>query len=81
MKSKPNNLFNRSQKQTFYNYGLFSETDENGYLLLKAAKIKGGEQPVLQHTQYRRSERNSGEMGNEIQTVPKAVGLYDIAHA
>lgn len=74
-------FFNRSQKQTFYNYGLFSETDENGYLLLKAAKIKGGEQPVFTTHSIEEAKEILEKWVMKYKLCQKLCGLYDIAHA
>lgn len=39
-------LFNRRQRRNFFNYGLFSFTDQEGYLNLKIDKTSGGQTPL-----------------------------------
>ncbi len=39
-------LFNRRQRRSFFNYGLFSFTDQEGYLNLKIDKTSNGQTPV-----------------------------------
>jgi len=43
-RNKP--IYNRAQRRTIFTHGLFSFTDDNGYLNLKIAKVNGKEKPI-----------------------------------
>jgi len=43
-RNKP--IYNRAQRRTIFTHGLFSFTDDNGYLNLKVAKVNGKEKPI-----------------------------------
>ena len=74
-------LFNRAQRHTFFNFGIFLETDENGYITLKASKVKNGEQPIFTFHSQEEAKEMLEKWVQKYKLCQKLCGLYDIAHA
>jgi DNA polymerase III subunit epsilon len=69
-------LFNRQQRRCIYNYGLFSYTDEKGYLCLKLDKTNNGSLP---HTSFANLEKGKDflyNLTNKFNLCQNLTGLY-----
>jgi DNA polymerase III subunit epsilon len=74
-------LFNRSQRRTTYTYGIYSSMNENGYLCLKADKIKGEDVPhTVFHSQESARSCLTG-LAEQYHLCQKLCGLYDTTGA
>jgi len=78
-KHKP--LYNRSQRRSYFNYGLFSRTDENGYTCFSVSNTREGEPPVTTFTSKREGREQLSGWVEQFQLCPKLSGLYDSSGA
>ncbi|HRH67153.1 MAG TPA: GIY-YIG nuclease family protein, partial [Bacteroidia bacterium] len=74
-------LFNRSQRQTHFNYGIFCSPDENGYMTLKARKVSSKDQPIYTLHSHEEAREMLEKWVQKFKLCQKLCGLYDIAHA
>lgn len=79
-KHKPR--FNRMQRESYYQWGIFKTVNEDGYITLRTARLKSGEEEPLI------TVRNAEEAGeilaaqvNKYNLCQKLCGLYDIKYA
>lgn len=69
-------LFNRAQRRCLYNYGLYSYTDEKGYLCLKLDKTTNGSSP---HTTFANLEKGKNflfSLTDKFNLCQNLTGLY-----
>lgn len=69
-------LFNRAQRRTLFTYGLYSYTDENGYLALKLDKNTNGSSP---HTSFSNLEKGKNflfSLTDKYNLCQNLTGLY-----
>lgn len=69
-------LFNRLQRRSLYNYGLYSYTDEKGYLCLKIDKNSNG---TLPHTSFANLEKGKDflfRLTDKFNLCQNLTGLY-----
>jgi len=69
-------LFNRKQRRSFFNFGLFSQADQNGYLHLKIDKTGTGTTP---HTSFANREQGREylfELIGTFQLCQNLCGLF-----
>lgn len=74
-------LYNRRQRRSFYNFGLFSFMDENGYLNLKIDKTSATETP---HTSFSNREKGREylfELIGTFQLCQNLCGLFGTSGA
>lgn len=74
-------VYNRSQKNSYYNYGIFKSTNENGYTTLTAAKVKGADKPVLITRTHDEATSIIERITEKFELCQKLTGLYSISHA
>lgn len=76
-----NPFYNRQQKRTLYNYGLYSYSDQNGYLCLKLAKINNG---TIAHTSFSCMEKGKDflfRLTEKYNLCQNLTGLYATSSA
>jgi len=73
-RNKP--IFNRAQRRTIFTHGLFSFTDNNGYLNLKVAKISGKEMPVTTFANLQSAKSFMSKTVEEYNLCQKLTGQY-----
>jgi len=73
-RNKP--IFNRAQRRTIFTHGLFSFTDNNGYLNLKVAKINGKEMPVTTFANLQSAKSFMSKTVEEYNLCQKLTGQY-----
>lgn len=73
-RNKP--IFNRAQRRTIFTHGLFSFTDDNGYLNLKVAKINGKEMPVTTFANLQSAKSFMSKTVEEYNLCQKLTGQY-----
>lgn len=73
-RNKP--IFNRAQRSTIFTHGLFSFTDDNGYLNLKVAKINGKEMPVTTFANLQSAKSFMSKTVEEYNLCQKLTGQY-----
>ena len=69
-------LFNRAQRRTFFNYGLYSFFDENGYLNLKLIKIIDELNPLFTYSSLQEGKEHLYKITEKYSLCQKLNGLY-----
>ena len=70
-------LYNRSQRRTYFNYGLYSFTDENGYVNLKVTRIIEELNPVYTYGSAHEGKEHILRLTEEFGLCQKLCGVYD----
>jgi DNA polymerase-3 subunit epsilon len=70
-------LYNRSQRRTYFNYGLYSFTDENGYVNLKVTRIIDELNPVYTYGSAHEGKEHILRLTEEFGLCQKLCGIYD----
>jgi DNA polymerase-3 subunit epsilon len=70
-------LYNRSQRRTYFNYGLYLFTDENGYVNLKVTRIIDALNPVYTYGSVHEGKEHILRMTEEFGLCQKLCGIYD----
>ncbi len=70
-------LYNRSQRRTYFNYGLYSFTDENGYINLKVTRIIEELNPVYTYGSAHEGKEHILRLTEEFGLCQKLCGVYD----
>ena len=73
--------YNRAQRRTFFNYGLYSFFDEKGYLNLKVMKIVDELSPVYTYSSIVEGREHIERLCEEYGLCQKLSGIYDNAGA
>lgn len=73
-RNKP--IYNRAQRRTIFTHGLFSFTDDNGYLNLKVAKINGKEKPITTFANLQSAKSFISKTVDEHNLCQKLTGQY-----
>ena len=73
-KHKP--LYNRQQRRTLFQYGLFCSTDIYGYKWLKIKRINGDESPLTSYTNHKEALAHIQHLVDECELCQKLCGLY-----
>lgn len=74
-KHKP--VFNRTQRRSVFSSGLFSYTDDQGYLRLYIGKNLNGHQPVTSFTTHEHARNYLHNLVSKFELCQKLCGLYD----
>ena len=72
-KHKP--LFNRAQRRTFFNYGLYSFYDDNGYLNLKPGRILEDVTPLYTYGSLHEGKEHLTQLCEKFGLCQKLTGL------
>lgn len=70
-------IYNRAQRRTFFNYGLYSFFDEKGYLNLKVMKIVTELSPIYTYSSLQEGKEHMERLSEEYGLCQKLSGLYD----
>ena len=73
-RNKP--IYNRAQRRTIFTHGLFSFTDDNGYLNLKVAKVNGKEKPITTFANLQSAKSFITKTVDEHNLCQKLTGQY-----
>ncbi|MBC35380.1 MAG: hypothetical protein CL663_04990 [Bacteroidetes bacterium] len=74
-KHKP--LYNRAQRRTAFNYGLYQFKDENGYDRLNVLKLVDGATPLTSYTSKAEANQHVFSMVEEYELCQKLCSLYE----
>ncbi len=74
-------LYNRAQRRTYFNYGLYSFTDDNGYTNLRLNKIIDEVQPIYTYGSIREGQEHLYRLCKEFGLCQKLTGLYNTQDA
>lgn len=69
-------VFNRSQRRTTFQFGLFTITDLNGYKWLQTKRINGTEAPLTSYTTQKDARAHLQFLVDEYNLCQKLCGLY-----
>lgn len=70
-------IYNRSQRKTIFQYALYVEKDENGYLALKVQKADGRKKEITSFTSIQEGKNMLFKITAEHQLCQKINGLYE----
>lgn len=70
-------LFNKAQRRTLYNYGLYKFKDVNGYLQLNILKLIDGSVPITSYSSLNEAKQHLYTLVEEYQLCQKLCGLYE----
>lgn len=70
-------FYNRQQRRTFYNYGLYSFVDETGYINLKISKIIDKLSPLYTYSSLQEGKQHLFSLIEKFGLCQKLCGLYD----
>lgn len=70
-------IYNRAQRRTFFNYGLYSFFNEKGYLNLKVMKIVNELSPIYTYSSLQEGKEHMERLSEEYGLCQKLSGLYD----
>ncbi len=70
-------IYNRAQRRTFFNYGLYSFYDEQAYLNLKVMKIVNELSPIYTYSSINEGKEHLERLCEEYGLCQKICGLYD----
>ena len=69
-------VFNRQQRRTSFQYGLFSITDLNGYKWLQTRRINGEDAPITSYTSQKEARAHLQYLVDEYDLCQKLCSLY-----
>jgi len=70
-------IFNRAQRRSLYNYGLYKFKDTDGYLQLKILKLLENSVPLTSYASINEAKQHLYTLAEEYQLCQKLCGLYD----
>jgi len=70
-------FYNRAQKRTFFNYGLYSFYDEAAYLNLKVMRIVDELSPIYTYSSLQEGKEHLEKLCEDYGLCQKLSGLYD----
>lgn len=70
-------IFNRAQRRTLFNYGLYKFKDEKGYLRLNIIKLIDGAIPLTSYTSKEEAKLHVFSLIEEYQLCQKLCALYE----
>jgi DNA polymerase III subunit epsilon len=74
-------LFNRRQRRNFFNFGLFSFTDQDGYLNLKIDKTSNGQAPATSFANKEQGREFLFKLVEKYQLCQNLSGLFSTSGA
>jgi len=69
-------VYNRALRRTVFTHGLFSFTDNEGYVNLKIAKISGEEKPITTFSNLQSAKSFISKITDEYNLCQKLTGVY-----
>lgn len=70
-------FFNRALKRSIFTYGMYSFTDDNGYINLKVTQINGKQHPITTFTNGRSAKQFITKLAEEHNLCQKLTGLHN----
>lgn len=70
-------IYNRAQRKSIFQYALYVEKDENGYLALKVQKADGRKKEITSFTSIQEGKNMLFKITTEHQLCQKINGLYE----
>ena len=70
-------VYNRSQRKTIFQWALYSEKDENGYLALKVQKADGRKKEITSFTSMQEGKNSLLKITEKHNLCQKINGLYE----
>ncbi len=70
-------FYNRAQRRTFFNYGLYDFKDEKGYINLKVMRLIDNRSPVYTYSSAQEGRTHVERLSETYQLCQKLCGLYD----
>ncbi len=74
-------LFNRAQRRTWFNYGLYSFIDDEGYINLKLMKIIDELNPIYTYSSMQEGKEHITNLTESFELCQKLTGLYNTTGA
>ncbi len=74
-KHKP--VFNRAQRRSFFQYGIYSFKDEQGYIRFEIRKNTSDELPLTSFTSLQSAKNHLSSLSQEFELCQKLSGLYE----
>ena len=74
-------LFNRAQLRTYFNYGLYSFINDEGYINLKLMKIIDELNPIYTYSSLHEGKEHIANLTEQFELCQKLTGLYDTSGA
>jgi len=78
-KNKP--VYNRAQRRTGFQWGIFSFTDENGYINFRYGKVTMEDIPVSVFTSKERARSKLNDLIDKYSLCQKLTGMYESSDA
>lgn len=73
--------YNQAQKRTYFNYGLYTFTDENDYCNLKVMRIVNELTPIYTYSSLNEAKEHVASLCEEYNLCQKLCGIYDTSGA
>ena len=70
-------IFNRAQRRTLYNYGLYQFKDKNGYIQLNILKLVDGATPLTSYASLSEAKQHLFTLIEEYELCQKLCNLYE----
>ena len=74
-------IFNRLQRKTIFNHGIFTDINENGYIELSIARVNAKKEPLITATSHDEAEAILEKLLQKHQLCHKLCGGKNISHA
>lgn len=74
-------LYNRAQRRTYFNYGLYSFIDDEGYVNLKLMKIIDELNPIYTYSSLHEGKEHVTNLTERYELCQKLTGLYNTSGA
>lgn len=74
-------FYNRQQKRTYFNYGLYSYVDENGYKNLKIMRLIDELNPLYTYSSLQEGKDHLSKLCEDYNLCQKLCSLYDTSGA
>jgi len=74
-------FYNRAQRRTYFNYGLYSFIDDNGYINLKLMKIIDELNPLYTYSSLHEGKEHLTNLTEQFELCQKLNGLYETSGA
>jgi len=74
-------FYNRAQRRTYFNYGLYSFIDDNGYINLKLMKIIDELNPLYTYASLHEGKEHLTNLTERFELCQKLTGLYETSGA
>ncbi|MEO5777980.1 MAG: exonuclease domain-containing protein [Flavobacterium sp.] len=74
-------IYNRSQRKTIFQWALYPEKDENGYLALKVQKADGRKKEITSYTSMQEGKNSLLTITEKHNLCQKINGLYETKNA